>query len=91
MRLTARNAAERISSLAHVEPELLIGSAAGVPCGAIWSHAPVAVEVQGLEQHALVLHLAGSTLVEKWIDGRHAGHRPRIGSVSLVPAEVRST
>ena len=85
-----RNAAERIGSLAHVEPDLLIGHGA-VPYGAIWSHAPVTAEVQGLEQHALVLHLAGSTLVEKWVDGRHAGHRSRIGSVSLVPAQVRST
>lgn len=90
MAQAARNAAERIGSLAHVEPDLLIGAAA-LPYGAIWSHAPVTAEVQGLEQHALVLHLAGSTLVEKWVDGRHAGHRSRIGSVSLVPAATRST
>lgn len=90
MAQAARNAAERIGSLAHVEPDLLIGRGA-VPYGAVWSHAPVAAEVQGLEQHALVLHLAGSTLVEKWVDGRHAGHRSRIGSVSLVPAQARST
>lgn len=69
------NAAERIGSLAHVEPDLLIGHDA-VPYGAIWSHAPVTAEVQGLEQHALVLHLAGSTLVEKWVDGRHAPAPP---------------
>ena len=86
-----RNAAERIGSLAHVEPDLLIGSGTGVPYGAIWTHAPVVAEVRGLEQHALVLHLAGSTLVEKWTDARHAGHRSRIGSVSLVPAESCST
>ena len=91
MAQVARNAADRIGSLAHVEPELLIGSGTGVPYGALWLHAPVAAEVQGLEQHALVLHLAGSTLVEKWTDGRHAGHRSRIGSVSLVPAQTRST
>jgi AraC family transcriptional regulator len=91
MAQAVRNAAERIGSLAHVEPELLIGSGSGMPCGAIWSHAPVTAEVQGLEQHALVLHLAGSTLVDKWVGGRHAGHRSRIGSMSLVPAESHST
>ncbi len=90
MAQAARNAADRIGSLAHVEPDLLIGSGTGVPYGAVWTHAPVVAEVQSLEQHALVLHLAGSTLVEKWTDGRHAGHRSRIGSVSLVPAESRS-
>jgi AraC family transcriptional regulator len=87
----ARNAAEHIGSLSHVEPELLIGSGTGAPYGAIWSHAPVVAEVEGLEQHALVLHLAGSTQVEKWIDGCPAGHRSRIGSVSLVQAGARST
>lgn len=91
MAQAARNAAERIGSLAHVELELLIGSGTGMPHGAVWLHAPVTAEVQGLEQHALVLHLAGSTLVEKWTEGRPAGHRSRIGSVSLVPAHARST
>ena len=47
-------------------------------------------DVAGLNRHAIVLHLSGSTLVEKWCDGRLVGHRSRIGSVSLVPAEMPS-
>ena len=31
---------------------------------------------------------SGCTLVEKWRDGRLAGHRSRIGSVTLVPAQA---
>ena len=79
-----------IAALAHTEPELLISGGGGPPWGAVWSHPPVQAEVQGLQQHALVLHLSGSTLVEKWCEGRLAGHRSRIGSVSLVPALLRS-
>lgn len=81
---------ERIGALAHAEPEQLITVHAGAPVAAVWSHAPVAAEVDQLSQHALVLHLSGSTLVEKWCGGRLVGHRSRIGSVSLVPAAVRS-
>ena len=56
--------------------------------GAIWSHSPTQANVTDLAQHAIVLHLSGSTLVEKWRDGRLVGHRSRIGSVSLVPADT---
>ena len=84
--------AQRIGTLARTEPDLLIaaGSEPGVLYGAVWSHVPVQTEVTGLEQHAIVLHLAGSSLVEKWVGGRLVGHRSRIGSVSLVPAMVSS-
>jgi AraC family transcriptional regulator len=58
--------------------------------GAVWSHAPIAAEVSALPQHAIVLHLSGSTLVEKWMNGRLVGHRARVGHISLVPARVTS-
>jgi AraC family transcriptional regulator len=88
----ASHPAQRIGKLSNTEPDLLIsaGSGAGALCGAIWSHAPVQTEVTGLEQHAIVLHLAGCSLVEKWVEGRLVGHRTRVGSVSLVPARVSS-
>jgi AraC family transcriptional regulator len=81
-----------IGALAGAPPEALIY---GDPdqrmlAGAIWSHAPMEAEVAGLSQHALALHLSGCTLVEKWCGGRLLGQRARIGSVSLVPAEVRT-
>ena len=85
--------AERIGALAHAEPDLRVSAGGGTPgelLGAVWSHAPVVAEVVGLSRHAIVLHLSGSTLFEKWCDGRLVGHRSRIGSVSLVPAEVSS-
>jgi len=89
--VAVRNPAEYIGSLTHLEPDLLIGAGEATAYGAVWWHAPVATEVRGLEQHALALHLAGSTLVEKWCEGHHKGHRSRIGSISLVPAHVHST
>jgi AraC family transcriptional regulator len=76
--------------LAHVEPDMLISAGAGALQGAIWSHSPTQAQVTGLAQHAIVLHLSGCTLVEKWCNGRLLGHRSRIGSVSLVPAEVET-
>ena len=84
----AEHPANRIGSLAHVEPDLLISAGAGSLLGAIWSHSPTEANVTDLAQHAIVLHLSGSTLVEKWRDGRLVGHRSRIGSVSLVPAHA---
>ena len=89
----AAHPAERIGELAHAEPDLRVsagGSTPGELLGAVWSHAPVVVDVAGLNRHAIVRHLSGSTLVEKWCDGQLVGHRSRIGSVSLVPAEVPS-
>ena len=86
--------ASRIGALAHTQPDQLLqvaGDGATQVCGAVWSHAPATTQVTGLPQHALVLHMAGSTLVEKWSGGRLLGHRSRIGSVSLVPAQVAST
>ena len=93
MPTAATHPAQRIGELAHAEPEMLIAAGSGAQAlyGAVWSHAPVHTEVTGLEQHAIVLHLSGCTLVEKWCDGRLAGHRSRIGSVSLVPAHVKTT
>ncbi len=86
----AQASIEHIGTLAAARPEVLLGQRPGAPFGAVWLHAPVHTEVSNLQQHALVLHLAGSTLVEKWRDGRLVGHRSRIGSVSLVPAGVDS-
>ena len=80
--------AQRIAALTHLEPELLMATGCEEPVGAVWSHAPVRAEVSGLPHHAVALHLGGSTLVEKWHDGRLLGHRARVGSVSLVPAVV---
>jgi AraC family transcriptional regulator len=82
--------ADHIGRAAHTVPETLVTSETGVPLAAVWSHAPVQAELNGLQQHALALHLAGCTLVEKWCGGRLLGHRSRIGSVSLVPAGVPS-
>ncbi len=82
--------ANRIGTLAHVQPDLLISAGAGSLLGAVWSHAPTEAKVTDLAQHAIVLHLSGSTLVEKWRDGRLLGHRARIGSVSLVPAQIET-
>ena len=80
--------AQRIAALTHLEPELLMTAGSHEPVGAVWSHAPVEAEVSGLPHHAIALHLGGSTLVEKWRDGRLLGHHARVGSVSLVPAMV---
>ncbi len=80
--------AQRIAALTHLEPELLMTAGCDGPVGAVWSHAPVWAEVSGLPHHAIALHLGGSTLVEKWRDGRLLGHHARVGSVSLVPARV---
>ena len=85
--------AERIGELAHAEPDVRVSAGGGTPgelLGAVWSHAPVVADVAGRNRHAIVLHLSGSTLVEKWCDGKLVGHRSRVGSVSLVPAEVPS-
>jgi AraC family transcriptional regulator len=87
---TGPSPVDRIGALARAEPEQIIALREGSAIAAVWSHAPVQTEVCGLPQHALVLHLSGRTLVEKWRDGRLIGHRSRIGSVSLVPAVVRS-
>jgi AraC family transcriptional regulator len=84
----AEHPANRIGMLAHIEPDLLISAGAGSLLGAIWSHSPTEAKVTDLAQHAIVLHLSGCTLVEKWRDGRLVGHRSRIGSVSLVPAHA---
>jgi AraC family transcriptional regulator len=88
MSAISSHAAECIGSLVHSEPDVLISAGDGASLGAVWSHAPVQAEVTNLTQHAIVLHLSGSTLVEKWRDGRLFGHRSRIGSVTLVPAQV---
>jgi AraC family transcriptional regulator len=80
--------AQRIAALTHLEPELLMTAGSDEPVGAVWSHAPVLADVSGLPHHAIALHLGGSTLVEKWRDGRLLGHHARVGSVSLVPALV---
>jgi AraC family transcriptional regulator len=89
---SAQPVADRIGALARAEPDRLISiDDDGSVVGAVWSHSPVVAQVAGLEQHAIVLHLAGSTLVEKWRGGRMVGHRARIGSVTLVPAQVPTT
>jgi AraC family transcriptional regulator len=85
-----RATAERIAAAAHAEPELLITTGPGQVCGAVWSHVPVSARVEGLAQHAIALHLSGCTLVEKWCGGRLQGHHSRVGSVTLVPAQVAS-
>jgi AraC family transcriptional regulator len=86
----AEHPANRIGMLARIEPDMLISAGAGSLQGAIWSHSPTQACVTDLAQHAIVLHLSGSTLVEKWCDGRLLGHRTRIGSVSLVPAQIET-
>ena len=88
---SAHPVADRIGALAHSEPDRLISIDDGSVIGAVWSHRPVVAEVTGLDQHAIVLHLAGSTLVEKWRGGRMIGHRSRIGSVTLVPAHAATS
>ena len=75
-----------IGRFAHAEPERVLRTQAGEVVGAVWSHPPTQTRVQGLDHHALALHLSGCTLVEKWCDGRSSGHRSRVGSISLVPA-----
>jgi AraC family transcriptional regulator len=91
--IASAHPAERIGALTRTEPDLLISAGSGQEAlyGAVWSHVPTQTEVTGLEQHAIVLHLAGCSLVEKWREGRPVGHRSRIGSVSLVPALVSSS
>jgi AraC family transcriptional regulator len=86
--LPAAHPAQLIGALAQQTPECLFTAAAAstTPIAAIWAHAPVDTEVAGLTQHAVVLHLSGCTLVEKWAGGRCIASRSRIGSVSLVPA-----
>ncbi len=83
---SAQDTARTIGRFAHAEPERVLRGPSGEVVGAIWSHPPTHTRVQGLDHHALALHLSGCTLVEKWADGRCVGHRSRLGSVSLVPA-----
>jgi AraC family transcriptional regulator len=78
--------ARTIAAATAQEPEFLIGST-----GAVWSHAPLATEVSGMTNHVLVWHMSGSTMVEKWSDGKLRGTHAPVGSVSLVPAEVASS
>ncbi len=87
----ATHAAKRIAELTHQEPEWLLPGPDGLPLAAVWSHVPGVTESGALPQHAVVLHLGGGTLVEKWLDGRLAGHGSRIGSFSLVPQGRPST
>ena len=91
MPATSLPPADCIGAIAHTEPDHRIAVDDGRVVGAVWSHRPIVAEVRGLAQHAIVLHLGGSTLVEKWRDGRMIGHRSRIGSVTLVPALVATT
>ncbi len=83
-----QHSVHQIGTLARVEPDLLISAGAGSILGAVWTHAPIMAKVTNLAQHAVVLHLSGSTLVDKWRGGCMVGHGSRIGSVSLVPAQV---
>jgi AraC family transcriptional regulator len=85
------HAAHHIGQAAHAQPDWLVAPDDAAPLAALWSHSPVVAQVSGLAQHTIALHLAGCTLVEKWVDGRLQGHHSRIGSVSLVPAQVSST
>ncbi len=79
--------ADAIRALSRQAPERLVRACDGRAIGAVWVHPPVEVTVPGLAQHAVALQLGGSTLVEKWSAGRPMGHRSRIGTVSLVPAD----
>ena len=79
---------EAIAAIANQTPERLIATASGAPVGAVWAHPAMAADVVGLHGHAVAVHLAGCTLVEKWCGGRLQGHQSRVDSVSLVPAGV---
>jgi AraC family transcriptional regulator len=83
---SALGTAQSIGRFAHAEPERVLRTVEGEVVGAVWSHPPTQTSVQGLDHHALALHLSGCTLVEKRSEGRWMGHRSRVGSVSLVPA-----
>jgi AraC family transcriptional regulator len=78
--------ARAIAAATAQEPEFLIGTA-----GAVWSHAPLTTEISGMPNHVLVWHMSGSTMVEKWSDGKPRGTHAPVGSVSLVPAYVASS
>jgi AraC family transcriptional regulator len=78
--------ARAIAQATSREPEFLIGTT-----GAVWSHQPVATEISGMTYHVLVWHMSGSTMVEKWSDGKLRGTHAPVGSVSLVPAHVASS
>ena len=79
--------AEAIRALTGHPPERMLHAGVGQAIGAVWTHPPVETTVPGLAQHVLAVHLGGSTLVEKSTCGVLVGHRKRIGSVSLVPAD----
>ena len=81
---TVPHSAHTIGALTHVEPQQVVGNPQ--PLVAVWSHIAGETVVRGLPQHVIALHLGGCTLVEKWRDGRLAGHSSRLGSVSLIPA-----
>jgi AraC family transcriptional regulator len=82
----SEHAASRISEFSGGQPETLIEVGSRGVCAAIWSHSPITTEVAGLPQHAIALHLSGSSAVEKWYEGRLCGCQSAVGSVSLVPA-----
>jgi len=81
-----QHAADAIAAIAKQAPERLIASVSGAPVGAVWAHPAMVADVVGLPHHAVAVHLAGCTLVEKWCGGLLQGHRSRVDSVSLVPA-----
>ncbi len=87
----AAHTAHHIGHAAQAQPDLLVALGGMPPLAALWSHGPVETQIHGLAQHAIALHMAGCTLVEKWSDGRLQGHRSRIGSLTLVPAQVSTT
>ena len=78
--------ARAIAAATAQEPEFLIGNS-----GAVWSHSPLSTEISGMTNHVLVWHMSGSTLVEKWSDGKLRGTHAPVGSVSLVPAQIASS
>ena len=81
---TVPHSAHTIGALTHVEPQRVVGNPQ--PLVAVWSHTAGETVVRSLPLHVIALHLGGCTLVEKWRDGRLAGHSSRLGSVSLIPA-----
>jgi AraC family transcriptional regulator len=92
------NASEE--GVAHVAPSDLpdflpsrpvFASHAGERCGIVvqrYRHPPARIEIPGLRDHLLVLHLTGPVLIEDDFDGERRRRWSESGQVSITPAAM---
>ena len=82
----ASDVAREITSLSGSVLERVMRARSGELFAAQLAHQPLDVDIGPMPMHVVAYHIDGSTDVEKRVHGRVTGRRPRIGSVSLIPA-----